>query len=44
MERPSTAASSNHKLRELENDLKNEKKNSKKLQDEIELLKMEIHK
>jgi len=44
MERPTTAASSNRKLIELENELKNEKKVSKRLQDEVDNLKREIHK
>ena len=44
MERPSTAAGNNNKVRELENDLKNERKQQKRLQDEIESLKREIHK
>ena len=44
MERPTTAASSNHKIREIENELKNEKKTVKRLADEIDSLKREIHK
>ena len=44
MERPTTAASSNHKIREIENELKNEKKTVKRLADEIESLKLEINK
>jgi predicted nucleic acid-binding Zn-ribbon protein len=44
MERPTTAASSNRKLIDLENELKNEKKSSKKLSDEVDALKKEIHK
>jgi hypothetical protein len=44
MERPTTAASSNRKLIDLENELKNEKKCSKKLLDEVDALKKEIHK
>lgn len=42
MERPTTAASSNRKIIDLENELKNEKKSSKKLMDEVEALKKEI--
>ncbi len=44
MERPQTAASSNRRVLELENELKNERKQQKRYVEEIESLKREIHK
>jgi wobble nucleotide-excising tRNase len=44
IERPTTAASSNRKVLDLENELKNERKMIKKFNDEVDSLKKEIHK
>ena len=42
LERPTTASSSNQKVRDLQEELKAEKKDKKKMIDEIENFKREI--